>query len=136
MSNTTQSAAILTRRPKIWLIAALSFRVHSATTLARISFMYNINAFRGFLMWGFFLSAALLPSGLFFPSPTLFFWSTCVLQNKTQNQQRLQRTALLQKKATCAVETLWRKTESKFWHYSFNCILVHVGSRIITFSLS
>lgn len=46
----------LTRRPNIWLIAALSLSVHSATTLARISFMYNMKAFRGFLMCGFFLS--------------------------------------------------------------------------------
>lgn len=29
----------LTLRPRIWLMAALSFSVHSATTLARISFM-------------------------------------------------------------------------------------------------
>lgn len=29
----------LTRRPRIWLMAALSLSVHSATTLARISFM-------------------------------------------------------------------------------------------------
>jgi len=46
----------LTRRPSIWLIAALSLSVHSATTLARISFMYNMKAFSGFLMCGFFLS--------------------------------------------------------------------------------
>jgi hypothetical protein len=45
-----------TRLPSIWLIAALSFSVHSATTLARISFMYNMKAFSGFLMCGFFLS--------------------------------------------------------------------------------
>jgi len=38
------------------LIAALSLSVHSATTFALISFMYNMNAFRGFFMWGFFLS--------------------------------------------------------------------------------
>lgn len=36
--------------PRIWLIAALSFRVHSATTFALISFMYNMKAFRGFLI--------------------------------------------------------------------------------------
>lgn len=47
---------ILTRRPSIWFMAADSFKVHSATTLARISFMYNINAFNGFLICGFFFS--------------------------------------------------------------------------------
>lgn len=52
----------LTLRPRIWLIAALSFRVHSATTLALISFMYNIKAFRGFLMWGLFGSCSFLCS--------------------------------------------------------------------------
>lgn len=46
----------LTRLPKIWLMAALSFSVHSATTFALISFIYNINAFNGFFIWGFFLS--------------------------------------------------------------------------------
>lgn len=40
----------LTLLPRIWLIAALSFSVHSATTFALISFMYNMKAFRGFLM--------------------------------------------------------------------------------------
>lgn len=38
----------LTFLPRIWLMAALSFRVHSATTLALISFIYNMKAFRGF----------------------------------------------------------------------------------------
>lgn len=47
---------LLTRLPSIWLIAALSFKVHSATTFALISFIYSIKAFRGFFMWGFFLS--------------------------------------------------------------------------------
>lgn len=46
----------LTRLPSIWLMAALSLSVHSATTFALISFMYNMKAFRGFLMCGFFLS--------------------------------------------------------------------------------
>ncbi len=50
----------LTFLPNIWLIAADSFNVHSATTLARISFIYNINAFNGFLICGFFLSLAAL----------------------------------------------------------------------------
>lgn len=40
----------LTRLPRIWLMAALSFRVHSATTLALISFIYSMKAFRGFLI--------------------------------------------------------------------------------------
>ncbi len=35
-------------------MAADSFSVHSATIFGRISFMYNMNAFRGFLMWLFF----------------------------------------------------------------------------------
>lgn len=52
----------LTLLPRIWLIAALSFRVHSATTFALISFMYNIKAFRGFLMWGLFGSCSFLCS--------------------------------------------------------------------------
>lgn len=38
----------ITFLPRIWLMAALSFRVHSATTLALISFIYNMKAFRGF----------------------------------------------------------------------------------------
>jgi len=53
---------LLTLLPRIWLIAALSFRVHSATTFALISFMYNIKAFRGFLMWGLFGSCSFLCS--------------------------------------------------------------------------
>ena len=50
------SSMLLTRLPNIWLIAALSFKVHSATTFALISFMYSMNAFKGFFIWGFFLS--------------------------------------------------------------------------------
>lgn len=53
---------LLTLLPRIWLIAALSFRVHSATTFALISFMYNIKAFRGFLMWGLLGSCSFLCS--------------------------------------------------------------------------
>lgn len=55
----------LTRRPRIWLMAALSFRVHSATTLALISFIYSMKAFRGFLMWGFLSSSFLGGTGDF-----------------------------------------------------------------------
>lgn len=51
-----------TLRPRIWLIAALSFSVHSATTLARISFIYSMKAFRGFLMWGLLGSCSFLCS--------------------------------------------------------------------------
>lgn len=40
-------------------MAALSLSVHSATTLARISFMYSMNAFNGFLMCGFFFSGTI-----------------------------------------------------------------------------
>ena len=40
----------LTLRPKIWLIAADSLSVHSATILGLISFMYSMKAFRGFLI--------------------------------------------------------------------------------------
>lgn len=50
--------SVFTLLPRIWLMAALSLSVHSATTLALISFMYSMNAFSGFLMWGFFLSAS------------------------------------------------------------------------------
>lgn len=46
-------------------MAALSFRVHSATTLALISFMYSMKAFRGFLMWGFLSSSFLGGTGDF-----------------------------------------------------------------------
>ena len=35
-------------------MAALSFRVHSACTTGRISFMYSMKAFSGFLMCGSF----------------------------------------------------------------------------------
>lgn len=58
-----------TRLPRIWLIAALSFNVHSATTLARISFMYNMNAFKGFFIWGFFSSSFLTITGVFLEEP-------------------------------------------------------------------
>ena len=44
----------LTIFPSIWLIAALSFRVHSLITSCLFSFMNNMKAFRGFLMCGFF----------------------------------------------------------------------------------
>ena len=43
----------LTFRPRIWLMAADSFSVHSETTFALCSFMYSIKAFRGFLICGF-----------------------------------------------------------------------------------
>lgn len=46
-------------------MAALSFRVHSATTLALISFMYSMKAFSGFLMWGFLSSSFLGGTGDF-----------------------------------------------------------------------
>lgn len=52
----------LTLRPRIWLMAALSFNVHSAMTFALISFMYNMKAFRGFLMTGFLGSFCCLTS--------------------------------------------------------------------------
>lgn len=54
-----------TLRPRIWLMAALSFNVHSATTFALISFIYNINALRGFFMCGFFFSSSFLESWCF-----------------------------------------------------------------------
>lgn len=60
--TTWSCVPLLTLLPRIWLIAALSFRVHSATTFALISFMYNINAFRGFLMWGLLGSCSFLCS--------------------------------------------------------------------------
>ena len=43
----------LTFLPSIWFMAADSLRVHSATTLARCSFMKSMNALSGFLMWCF-----------------------------------------------------------------------------------
>lgn len=46
-------------------MAALSFSVHSATTLALISFMYSMKALRGFLMWGFFSSSFFTAAGDF-----------------------------------------------------------------------
>lgn len=46
-------------------MAALSFSVHSATTLALISFMYNMKALSGFLMWGFFSSSFFTVTGDF-----------------------------------------------------------------------
>lgn len=49
-------------------MAALSFRVHSATTLARISFMYNMKALRGFFTWGFFSSSFFTVTGDFLGS--------------------------------------------------------------------
>lgn len=57
-----RSCASLTLRPKIWLMAALSFNVHSAITFALISFMYSMKAFRGFLMTGFLGSFSRLVS--------------------------------------------------------------------------
>lgn len=53
----------LTRRPRIWLIAALSFSVHSAMTLALISFMYSMKAFSGFFITVFLGSFSRFPSG-------------------------------------------------------------------------
>ena len=54
LSLSASTVIYLTLRPRIWFIAADSFSVHSETTLALCSFMYSINAFSGFLMWGFF----------------------------------------------------------------------------------
>lgn len=59
------AGAGLTFRPRIWLMAALSFRVHSATTLALISFIYNMKAFRGFFTCGFFSSSFFTVTGDF-----------------------------------------------------------------------
>lgn len=39
---------LLTLRPRIWLIAADSFNVHSEITFGLISFINNIKAFKGF----------------------------------------------------------------------------------------
>ena len=58
----------LTFLPRIWLMAALSFRVHSATTLALISFIYNMKALRGFFTWGFFSSSFFTVTGDFLGS--------------------------------------------------------------------
>lgn len=71
--NPTELQALLcpllpTLRPRIWLMAALSFNVHSATTFALISFIYNINALRGFFMCGFFFSSSFLESWCFLKS--------------------------------------------------------------------
>ena len=60
--------AALTFLPRIWLMAALSFRVHSATTLALISFIYNMKALRGFFTWGFFSSSFFTVTGDFLGS--------------------------------------------------------------------
>lgn len=60
----------LTFLPRIWLMAALSFRVHSATTLALISFIYNMKALRGFFTWGFFSSSFFTVTGDFLGSHT------------------------------------------------------------------
>lgn len=60
--------ARLTFLPRIWLMAALSFRVHSATTLALISFIYNMKALRGFFTWGFFSSSFFTETGDFLGS--------------------------------------------------------------------
>lgn len=49
-------------------MAALSFRVHSATTLALISFIYNMKALRGFFTWGFFSSSFFTETGDFLGS--------------------------------------------------------------------
>lgn len=43
---------MITFRPSIWLIAADSFKVHSSMTFCLISFMNNMKAFNGFLMYG------------------------------------------------------------------------------------
>lgn len=61
-AHTHTPPSVHTLLPRIWLIAALSFRVHSATTFALISFMYNMKAFRGFLIWGLFGSCSFLCS--------------------------------------------------------------------------
>jgi hypothetical protein len=61
----------LTFLPRIWLMAALSFRVHSATTLALISFIYNMKAFRGFFTCGFFSSSFFTVTGDFLGRCTL-----------------------------------------------------------------
>lgn len=60
--------ADLTFLPRIWLMAALSFRVHSATTFALISFIYNMKALRGFFTWGFFSSSFFTVTGDFLRS--------------------------------------------------------------------
>lgn len=48
---TNWNPRLLTRRPRIWLMAADSLRVHSSMTDWRISFMKIMKAFSGFLMW-------------------------------------------------------------------------------------
>lgn len=63
-----RARAGLTFLPRIWLMAALSFSVHSATTLALISFIYNMKALRGFFTWGFFSSSFFTVTGDFLVS--------------------------------------------------------------------
>ena len=55
---------MLTLLPRIWLIAALSFSVHSFTTLALFSFMYSMKAFNGFFMCGCLFCCVLVFSSL------------------------------------------------------------------------
>lgn len=52
-------------------MAALSFRVHSATTLALISFIYSMKAFKGFLICGFLSSSFLGGMGDFLLIPNI-----------------------------------------------------------------
>ena len=66
--HSQSTRAGLTFLPRIWLMAALSFRVHSATTLALISFIYNMKALRGFFTWGFFSSSFFTVTGDFLGS--------------------------------------------------------------------
>lgn len=55
-------------------MAALSLSVHSAMTLALISFMYNMKALSGFLIVGFLASFSALAS------PCVFLRDTCHVQ--------------------------------------------------------
>ena len=72
----------LTLRPSNWLMAADSFKVHSACTTGLISFMYNMKAFSGFLICvSFFLPATKQFGHRRHPitvSVTYFVWSPFV----------------------------------------------------------
>lgn len=67
-------------------MAALSFRVHSATTLALISFIYSMKAFRGFFICGFLSSSFFGGTGDFLAcieALMLSLWGSCLIAGET-----------------------------------------------------
>ena len=77
----------LTRRPRIWFMAADSFRVHSSITFCLISFIKSMKALSGFFIRGFLVSGTDEGDGTPFELLSEGWWVKygCCLQGRNEN---------------------------------------------------